>query len=361
MTVKLETIRNTTTIKGFVVDVTVPEQLLQIIRDAENSSSDFFKNGYHNVHVKLQLDFRTQRRNWHYNEDWDTHDFIKDENFSIYIPIDMKKATASTTFYRDVYFEHFFPSMIMPHSSTFFGTNIWLFRSRFIVQYNSKSEELFYISPWSDLVRYDHSNEEIPSEEVSQSFVQMWARSSEWAYDLLRNAQILKLIPSILYDADMTKPITREEFAELVVLLYETKTGKIIEPDALNPFVDTDNRAILKAYTLGITSGVSPNTFEPKRLISREQSAVMLFESLRAINPEYDFSLTEAMSFTDQMQISPWALNAAKYLSKIGVITGNQLGAFMPRPLTQDHNQSYYGLATREHAIAMVMNWINNN
>ena len=63
----------------------------------------------------------------------------------------------------------------------------------------------------------------------------------------------------------MTKPITREEFAELAVLLYEKVTDKS-ETVSPNPFTDTTNPQILKAYKLGITAGTSQTTFSPKVL-----------------------------------------------------------------------------------------------
>jgi hypothetical protein len=50
----------------------------------------------------------------------------------------------------------------------------------------------------------------------------------------LQNAYDLGLIPDILIGADMTKPITREEFCELAVLLYEKVTGKAGEPVSPN-------------------------------------------------------------------------------------------------------------------------------
>lgn len=48
---------------------------------------------------------------------------------------------------------------------------------------------------------------------------------SDWAKPELQTAYDLGLIPDILIGADMTKPITREEFCELSVLLDEKVTG----------------------------------------------------------------------------------------------------------------------------------------
>ncbi len=66
----------------------------------------------------------------------------------------------------------------------------------------------------------------------------------------------------------MTKPITREEFCELAVLLYEKVTETAAAPVSPNPFTDTTNSQILKAYALGITTGTSTTTFSPNTLIN---------------------------------------------------------------------------------------------
>ena len=55
--------------------------------------------------------------------------------------------------------------------------------------------------------------------------VTLYQAASDWAKSELQKANDLGLIPAILKGADMTKPIMREEFAELVVVLYEKVTG----------------------------------------------------------------------------------------------------------------------------------------
>jgi len=179
-----------------------------------------------------------------------------------------------------------------------------------------------------------------------------WSAASDWAKPELRKAEEFGLVPDILKNADMTKPITREEFCELAVLLYEKCTGKTAEVVA-NPFTDTTNPRVLKAYGLGITTGTSATTFSPKVLINREQCAAMLFRAIKAINPDGDYSVDGVKDFPDQQYISSWAVEAAKYMSKIGVITGNAKGEFMPKATTSAQEAAGYGMATREQAIAM--------
>ena len=180
-----------------------------------------------------------------------------------------------------------------------------------------------------------------------------YSGASNWAKPELQRAYDLGLIPDILKGADMTKPINREEFAELVVLLYEKATGKKAQPASPNPFTDTSNPQILKAYNLGITTGTTKTTFSPKVLINREQCATMLFRTIKAINPQGDYSIEGVKDFPDQKFISSWAVEATKYMNKVGIITGDAKGNFMPKATTSAQEAAGYGMATREQAIVM--------
>ena len=57
-----------------------------------------------------------------------------------------------------------------------------------------------------------------------------------------------------------------------------------------NPFTDTNDEYVLKAYALGITFGTSETTFTPNAEITREQMATMLTRALNkaGINTEID-------------------------------------------------------------------------
>jgi hypothetical protein len=182
-----------------------------------------------------------------------------------------------------------------------------------------------------------------------------WSTASGWATPELQKAADAGIIPDILKGADMTKPITREEFAELSVLLYEKVTDKNSEPVTPNPFKDTTNPQILKAFKLGITTGTSANTFEPKKLINREQCATMLFRAIKAINPVGDYSIEGVKDFPDQKNISSWAVESTKYMSKIGIVKGDAKGNFMPKATTTMEEAAGYGMATREAAVLMTV------
>lgn len=215
-------------------------------------------------------------------------------------------------------------------------------------------ENTYYFRAFFELKKPDGSFVKSPfSNVVEIGTGAFYSGASNWAKPELQKANDLGLIPGILKGADMTKPITREEFAELAVLLYEKVSEKKSSAFSPNPFTDTTNPQILKALNLGITTGMSNTTFSPKVLINREQCATMLFRAIKAINPDGDYSIAGVKDFPDQKYISSYAVEATKYMSKTGIIGGDAKGNFMPKATTPAQEATGYGMATREQAIAL--------
>jgi len=177
---------------------------------------------------------------------------------------------------------------------------------------------------------------------------------SGWAQAEVAKAETLGLIPTRLVGADLTKPATREEFCEIAVLLYEGKKGAAAAPVSPNPFTDTTNPNLLKAYNLQITSGMTPTTFSPGTSISREQVAVMFRNTIRALYPAEDFSTAGAPAFTDLGDISSWAMDSVLYAGRKGFLQGTN-GAFMPKGITEQQKATGYGTTKREQAIAIAV------
>jgi hypothetical protein len=202
----------------------------------------------------------------------------------------------------------------------------------------SSSAEVLY-SPFSNVLRQG---------------TPAYSKASGWATAEIDEAVAADLIPDILQGADMTQPITREEFAALAVRLYEKTSGNMAVPVSPNPFKDTMNPEILKAVSVGITSGTGDGTtFSPNVLINREQCATMLFRTIKALRPDADYNVAGVPDFPDQKNISSWALDGAKYMAKIGSIKGNAEGYFMPKSDPTVSVAVNYGMATREAAILM--------
>jgi hypothetical protein len=203
--------------------------------------------------------------------------------------------------------------------------------------YKDSSNSVDIYSPFSNVISHN-----MPA----------WSEASPWAATELKKADDYGLIPDSLKGADMTKPITREEFAELAVKLYEKTTGTAATAASPNPFTDTTNLEILKAFKVGVTTGTSATTFAPKELTNREQVATMLSRAIRVIAPGADFSTDGAPSFSDQKDISSWALEHVKFMSKHEIIKGTN-GKFMPKATTTAEKAAGYATTTREQAIAM--------
>ncbi len=137
--------------------------------------------------------------------------------------------------------------------------------------------------------------------------------------------------------------ITREEFCEVAVKLYQALSGQTALPIDPNPFNDTANAEILKAYNLGIVQGLGQGKFGPNNNITRQEICLMLQRALKAVTPGADYSAPGVAPFADEAAIAPWAIDAVRYMNKEGIMKG--LGEGKIGPLNN---------TTREHAILLI-------
>lgn len=156
----------------------------------------------------------------------------------------------------------------------------------------------------------------------------------EWALNLVNQAIADGLIPTALQGQDLREPITRSQFAALTVRLYETASGQTVPaPETgTNPFEDTSDLEILKAYSMGFTAGISDTAFGPQEHLTREQAAVMLSSVCRALGQTMPAGTA---SFTDGEAISPWARDSVSAMSQAGIVTGYGDGTFGPQDTAQ--------------------------
>lgn len=166
--------------------------------------------------------------------------------------------------------------------------------------------------------------------------------ASSWAVEEIDLAvQAGLTTPDIL--SNFQSSITREEFCEIAVKLYEALSGETAYPVSPNPFTDTSNSEILKAYNLGIVKGVAADKFAPNQNITRQEICVMLLRALKAVHPGANYSASGVGTFADESLIASWAIDAVRYMSKEGIMQG--LGGGKIGPL---------GNTTREMAILLV-------
>lgn len=168
-----------------------------------------------------------------------------------------------------------------------------------------------------------------------------WSKASEWAEPELKEASKENLIPEIFDEADLTKNITRKEFAHTVVKMYEKITGQKAVPIAKNPFTDTKDKEVLKAYNIGITNGTSDTTFSPDALITREQMATMMTRALTKAGKDTSRPAS-AKLFADDSEFSGYAKDSIYYMSSIEIIKGVGENKFDAK-----------GNASREQALAI--------
>lgn len=132
--------------------------------------------------------------------------------------------------------------------------------------------------------------------------------------------------------------VTREQFAAI------TARGLGL--------MDTGSADLVVASTVkkyGIFEGYEDGTFHGRDLMSREQAIVAIYRSMKLIQGETTHPLTsqqqaKALSgFKDIGKLAPWAREAAAYLIKDGILTGNDRGELNPA-----------GTLTRAEATVMI-------
>lgn len=164
--------------------------------------------------------------------------------------------------------------------------------------------------------------------------------ASPWAVPELERASEYGFITDKIRDK-MNTSITREELAELAVLLYEKFTGtKAVSAD-ISTFVDTLNPEVFKAHNLSIVNGTDTyrKLFSPENFATREQVAVMLYRTVKSMIPGADLSIAGAGAFSDENDISSWAFEPVKFMSKYEFMKGGD-GRINPQ-----------GTCTREMAV----------
>ncbi len=150
---------------------------------------------------------------------------------------------------------------------------------------------------------------------------------NNWAKDSLEKALKLNFVSQDL-QLKLNDYITREQFCELIVKLYEEKTSFQIPIRKKNIFIDTNNKYVLKAYSLGIVSGKSENKFEPNSYITREESAVILSNLIGKM----EYSITEVgYIYKDNNLISNWAKEPVQIVSNAKIMNGDNNNNFNPK------------------------------
>lgn len=165
--------------------------------------------------------------------------------------------------------------------------------------------------------------------------------SSEWAKSGIKVAKKVDLVPEKI-QGNYKENITREEFSELAVNLYESLSRRKVSQQIDNPFIDTDNEMVIIANQLGLVEGKGGGRFSPEEEITREEASVVVYSTLKAAKPRYEYD-SLGHDFKDNHMVSNWASDAVGYLYGVEVINGNGNKKFEPK-----------GSTSREEAITLV-------
>lgn len=183
-----------------------------------------------------------------------------------------------------------------------------------------------FLSNYSFRVRYRLGKDQSDfSSYVSVGLRPNLQNVSSWALENLNKANKLGLVPNSV-KSDLKAPISREEFANALVLAYEKKAGKVASLSS-NGFSDAKQSYILKAKELGFIQGVGDNRFNPKGKITREEMATMVAKLCQTLGKE---AQEPQEKFKDDESISSWAKEGVYKVESLGLIKGYK-GQFLPQ------------------------------
>jgi hypothetical protein len=187
----------------------------------------------------------------------------------------------------------------------------------------------------------------------------------------VERASELGIIPATLQDpfVDLTQPITREEFAGIALLTYEVMAGRTVLPVLTNPFADTRDPYVLRAYNADLMVGVGGRNFGATQQLTREQAATVLTRVFRRVTIPgwtiateglHPLNFTMPPLFADDANISYWARESVYFMAANGVIVGVGNNQFAPRAVTTEEQARGFAIATREQALTIAMRMIDN-
>lgn len=151
-----------------------------------------------------------------------------------------------------------------------------------------------------------------------------------WAIDEVTKAVNNNLVPSYLQNK-YKENITRKDFCDLAISLVQSISGKSIDEVMSskglsiteNVFSDTTDKNILAAYTLSIVNGKGNGLFDPNGEITRQEAAVMLANTAKALGVD---TTSKEAEFADSSSIDSWAKDAVNYVSSSKIMNGTGKG-----------------------------------
>lgn len=129
------------------------------------------------------------------------------------------------------------------------------------------------------------------------------------------------------FDATTFSPDTVSTRAQIVMILYNLSGNTTDYSKYYVPFTDVRPgtwyyNAVAWGYDKDIVSGMTPTTFAPDGLITREQMAVLLYGYTEKYAPAYLGGAASLNGFPDAASVSNWAYAAMSWAVGNGLISG---------------------------------------
>ena len=185
---------------------------------------------------------------------------------------------------------------------------------------------------------------------------------SDWAKAEMKRAEGYGILDSWI--TDYQKPITRKEFAHLIVdtlfeflevNIYEftEEVSREVSPelDGAMPRIFNDihyDHYVFAAVALGITNGVTDTEFAPDKNITRQEIAVMMRRAIKFLENSAEVELVtedpDISAFSDGNLVADWAKSSVGTLVHNNIMHG-----------TTDTTLSPLDTTTTEQAIALAV------
>lgn len=197
---------------------------------------------------------------------------------------------------------------------------------------------------YSFRVRYVSGNAVSPyTNAIAVGFRPGFSNASEWSKEELASAGKHGFIPPSI-KSDMKREITREEFTEVIVRVYE-KVNRVHLVAGESPYRDTKNDAVTVATRLGIVYGVGHGAFDPDAQITRQDMATIFNRLLGVLEIRGDD--VNSVPFADHDKLSDYAIRPAYQLQSLGIMKGYKDNTF--RPETKASREQGVALAERTY------------
>ncbi|NQX69038.1 S-layer homology domain-containing protein [Paenibacillus alba] len=167
--------------------------------------------------------------------------------------------------------------------------------------------------------------------EVTKAFADV--PNGHWAADVIKELvakQIVNGTSATTFEPG--RSVTRAEFTSLLVrALKLTGTGQLSFTDV--HATDWYEETIAIAVKAGVVNGKSETIFDPNAQITREEMVTMMMRAYAIVHGSQSTG-NVGTSFTDEAEVSTWAVQFVNQAAELHLVQGRSAGVFDPKGIT---------------------------